>query len=289
MRMSWRTTAWIVTLAFSPLAGCHQVPGDKSVQDLRPIQPVGKDKKQDLTSTEIMQTWSAKADKLQRDGQTDAALALCEKMREPGNPQAMQATRKIALIYDRSDDLDRAEQEYQRILMDDPKDATALYKLGDLAYRRNRWGIAEKYLTKALAVRPDYTEARFTLGMTLAQSNFYTESVQEFSKVVPKSEAYCKLAFILKLNGKVQDAIRAYETALTIEPGMPLATAELARLRQGANSTVSYTTPYAPGTKAAVELETPRAPIGGEPGREMMQRPTLPPLPEVDWSANKQR
>src|SRR5439155_18320094 len=141
-------------------------------------------------------------------------------------------TRKIALIYDRSDDLARAEQEYRRILQDDPRDATALYKLGDLSYRRGHWLIAEKHLTKALAVKPDLTEARVALGMALAQAGYHTESVQEFAKVLPKAEAYCELAFILKLQGKMQDAIRAYETALTFEPAMPRALTELRKARE---------------------------------------------------------
>ena len=52
MRKSWRTIAMIVAFGVWPQVGCHQVPGDKSVQDLRPIQPIGKDKKQDLTAAD---------------------------------------------------------------------------------------------------------------------------------------------------------------------------------------------------------------------------------------------
>ena len=54
MRMSWRTFVLILLAAIWPQLGCHQVPADKSVQELRPIQQIGSAKKQDLTAAEIM-------------------------------------------------------------------------------------------------------------------------------------------------------------------------------------------------------------------------------------------
>jgi tetratricopeptide (TPR) repeat protein len=284
MHMSWRTYAMILLIGIWPHLGCHQVPGDKSVQDLRPIQQTaGKGKKQELTAADITQSWIAKAESLEKDGKTGEAIALCEKMREPGNPQALQATKKLALIYDRNHDLDRAEQEYQRILQQSPQDADTLCNLGYLNYRRNRMGIAEKQLRSALAENPNHTYARVNLGMTLAQQGYYEASVEEFTKVLPKAEAYCEVAFILKLQGKVHDAIRAYETALTIEPAMPRANAELAKMRlTGAVPTVTLTTPYGPGQKGAVDLEEAPVHAYGGTGRLMMQRPTLPPLPDLD-------
>jgi tetratricopeptide (TPR) repeat protein len=285
MHMSWRTYAMILLIGIWPHLGCHQVPGDKSVQDLRPIQQTaGSAKKQELTAADITQSWIAKADKLEKDGKTSEAIALCEKMREPGNPQALQATKKLALIYDRNHDLDRAEQEYQRILQQNPQDADTLCNLGYLSYRRSHWYIAEKYLRSALAQKPDHAYAWVNLGMTLAQQGGRdAESLEAFAKVLPKAEAYCEVAFILKLQGKLRDAIRAYETALTIEPAMPRANAELAKMRlTDAASTVTLTTPYGPGQKGAVELEEAPVRWYEGTGRLMMQRPTLPPLPDLD-------
>src|SRR5260370_11152169 len=136
MHMSWRTYALILLVGIWPHLGCHQVPGDKSVQDLRPIQQTAdKGKKQELTAADITQSWIAKAESLEKAGKTGEAIALCEKMREPGNPQALQATKKLALIYDRNHDLYRASQEYQRILEQNPKDADTLCNLGYLNYR----------------------------------------------------------------------------------------------------------------------------------------------------------
>ena len=290
MHMSWRTYAMILLAGIWPHLGCHQVPGDKSVQDLRPIQQTaGSAKKQELTAADIAQSWISKVDRLEKDGKTGEAIALCENMREPGNPQALQATKRLALIYDRNHDLDRAEQEYQRILQQSPQDADTLCNLGYLSYRRGHWGIAEKHLRNALTQNPDHTYARVNLGMTLAQQGYYDASVEEFTKVLPKAEAYCEVAFILKLQGKMRDAIHMYETALTFEPGMPRANAELAKIRLGGTaSTVTLTTPYGPGRKGEVELEEAPAHTHEGTGRLMMQRPTLPPLPDLDLAPSNE-
>jgi tetratricopeptide (TPR) repeat protein len=284
MRMSWRKYCLLVLVGIWPHLGCHQIPGDKSVQDLRPIQQKAPDQKQEITVSEITQPWIAKADKLDKEGRTAEAVALCEKMREPGNPETVTATKKIALIYDRSHDLVSAEQEYQKLLQLNSKDAEALYKLGDISYRRGHWFTAEKHLRSALAQQPNHVAATVCLGMTLAQQGKRdSECIEVLKKVVSTAEAYCSLGFVLALQGKPQEAIVAYETALKHEPRMQRASAELSKLRQGETaSTVTITTPYRPGLKGTAELESASSQTAQTVSRQSMLRPTLPPLPDLD-------
>ena len=68
-----------------------------------------------------------------------------------GNPQAPQATKKLAGIYRAGDILRCAEEEYQRLLQINPNDADALAHLGAISYQHGQWGIAEKHLQKALS------------------------------------------------------------------------------------------------------------------------------------------
>lgn len=289
MRMSWRSCLLILLVGIGPHFGCHQLPGDKAVQDLRPIQQVaGSAKKQDLSlnAAEITQAaWLTNVDALEKAGKAAEAIALCEKMRDTGDPQA---TKKLARIYHRLDDRDRAEQEYERILKDNPQDVDALYGLGELSYRRGLWGIADKHFSKVLAVQPDHVYATVNLGMTIAQQGYESAAVDVLKKVVSESEAYCNVAFVLALQGKSRDAIRMYETALKIEPAMVRANAELAKIRQADGAiTVSLTTPYRVGRQGSIELETtPRTTIEGS-SRLMLSRPTLPPLPEVEMVPNE--
>lgn len=275
MRMWWRTCVLILLGG----SGCHQVPADKSVQELRPIQQVNvAAKKQELTAADITHTaWFANLDALEKAGKTLEAIALCEKMREPGNPHALDATRKLARLYHRLDELDRAELEYRKVLEQDPRDADTLAKLGDIAYGRKHWGVAHKHYSDALHYRKDHAFAWTGLGMAAAQLGNFDESFAAFNKVLPsQAEAYCQVAYFLNLQGKVPDAIRAYEQALKIEPKMPRANQELAKLR------AIPTTATPVGRQVTVEPDAVIAPVGADLGRSQMQRPVLPPLRNVD-------
>lgn len=290
MRMSWRIYVLFLLAGAWPNLGCVQMPGDKSVKEIQPVHPnAGGAKKLDLTAADITQTWQAQADKLQKENKLADAIALCEKMREPGNPQALVATKHLALLYDRTQDLDRAEDEYKRLLQHNPKDADLLAKLGDMFSRRGKWAAAEKWYGDALAQQPTHPGARSGLGFALAHQGDYVKSLEEFKKVVPAAEAYCEIAFVMKLQGKREDAVRAYEEALRLEPTMARASTELARMQQAL-----LTAPAAPktpvhqvGRPGMAQLEDAPSNTSEMTSRWLMQRPTLPPLPVVDLTVKK--
>jgi tetratricopeptide (TPR) repeat protein len=294
MRKSWRMYLMILLFGAWPQLGCHQLPGDKSVKDLTPIQQKsGADKRQELTAADITQTWLTKAEQLEKEGKSGEAIALCEKMREPGNPQALQATKRIALLYDRTHDLDKAEQEYQRLLTQNPDDAETLCNLGYLCYKRGHWGIAEKHLRKALTLQPSHVYANVNLGMTLAQQGYKDASVEAFAKVLPKADAYCEVGFIMKLQGKPREAIQMYEAALKLEPAMPRASAELTKLRATVaidpatpSSTQRVANPDWMKRGTVEQVDTPIRVIEGA-SRQMQVRPTLSSVLDFDMPASE--
>ena len=55
--------------------------------------------------------------------------------------------------------------------------------------------------------------------MTLAQRGGYEESIETFKQVVDPGDAYCQVAAVMKLNGKREDALRAYQEVLKTDPG----------------------------------------------------------------------
>ena len=110
------------------------------------------------------------------------------------------------------------------------------------------------------------------------------------SLVGGEAEAYCHVAFVMNLQGKREDAARAYQQALAKEPNMPKALAALAQMQVEPNAQ--------PGGKlversplpglGSVELEEgPFAAQAADTGmnRLMLQRATLPPLPEIDLAS----
>jgi tetratricopeptide (TPR) repeat protein len=286
MRRSWRAFAAIGLFGLWPVVGCHQVPGDRSVHDLKPIQQkAGSAPRQELTAIDIVQTAIAKAEALEKAGKTEEAIAAYEKMREPGSPNAMQASKKLATLHLRDNRLDQAEQECQLVLQKNPNDADALCNLGDASYRRGHFGIADKYLQLAVKNRNDFPQAWASLGMTLAQKAEYAESIEAFKHVVSHAEAYCEVAFVMKLQGKRDEAIKAYQRALALDPTSQRAQLELLRLEKAAlidpPTKVTLTTPFAPGKAATVELEEAVPIKMTSMERRMPDRITLPPLPSV--------
>ena len=78
MRRSWRTFALILLLGVWPQLGCVQVPADKSVQDLRPIQQnADSAKKQELTAADISKSMLQQADLLEKSGKTGDVSRIC--------------------------------------------------------------------------------------------------------------------------------------------------------------------------------------------------------------------
>jgi len=263
------------------------VPGDKSVHDLKPIQQtVSAAPRQELTAMDIVQTAMAKAEALEKAGRTEDAIAAYEKMREPGSPYVVQASKRLASIYLRDNRLDQAEQECEAVLKKHPNDADILCNLGDISYRRGHFGIAEKNLRLAVKHRKDFPQAWASLGMTLAQKSEIAESIEAFKNVVSPADAYCEVAFVMKLQGKRDEAIKAYRQALSLDPASQRAQLELLRLEKSARTDpptkVTMTTPYAPGTSGTVELEDAPPIKMMSTERRMPERITLPPLPSVD-------
>jgi tetratricopeptide (TPR) repeat protein len=290
MRLSWRGRIAMLLVGTWSIVGCVQTPGDKSVQDLRPIQN-GKNlaKKTELTAGDIVTNFSEK--KRAED------IAINERIRDAGGPQAITAARKLAMLHETTGNYDRAEDECKRLLQWNPKDADALAKLGDLFAHRKQWGAAEKSYRDALFVQQGHVAARSGLAFALARQGDYSKSLDEFCRVLSsKAEAYCEVAFVMQLDGKHQDAIQAYQYALTIEPNLQRARTELAKLQQTPSISRVGNGGFLPmegpardlqhvvrdGRRVLVEMETP-APFATEgTSRMQLQRPSLPAMPAIE-------
>ena len=292
MRKSWRSFFMIALIGLWPQIGCHQLPSGKSVQDLRPIQPNDMAvAKKGLSAEEVGQSLVVQAKAAEDARKTNEAVSMYERIRSTDPAQGVHATKKIALLHLRSNDLDRAEQEYQLLWQNNPRDADTLCALGDIAYRRGHFGTAEKRFQDALSRQPDHPHAMISLAMTLAQKGNKDGSVELFRKAgLGEGEALCEVAFVMKLNNKQEDAMRTYQTALSKDPGLQRARNEIAQMYQAdPGLAVRLTTPFRSEKRGIVDLE-PSAPLASEgTGRLMLQRPTLPPLPDFDLAETNGR
>ncbi|HZZ77103.1 MAG TPA: tetratricopeptide repeat protein [Gemmataceae bacterium] len=290
MRVSWRLTLGILLAGLWPHLGCMHSHSAKDMQDQ--AKPITAKKEAPAPAPGNR---AARAAELERAGNLVKAVEIYEEMRQPGSPDALLATKLLAGLYMRHNDLERAEQEYRTLLKSNPNDADVLSSLADISTRRGHWGTAERIYSEALRHQPEHASARSGLAMALAQQGAYDRSVAEYKKVLKSdADAQCEVAWVMKMQGKGREALQLYQTALSIDPGHARARNEVAMLRdKGITETpatiVRLTTPLAPApttSKTGIAELQPAPSIASEGmSRLQMQRPTLPPL-EADPFAN---
>jgi tetratricopeptide (TPR) repeat protein len=214
-------------------SGCHLplMPGSTSAASDVPATPTAiKGGRVEASPSETAKLRFATGMQLEGSGKSDEAIALYEYARASDSQYTEPAARRLAVLYDRQGNFDKARVEYERILVKNPKDADTLNNLGYGYYRREHWDLAEQHLRKALAASPDHKAAWVNLGMTLAQKQQYAEALSAFGKAVPPAKAQCNLAFVLMTQGKRDEAKQAYREALRMDPGLEFAQMALAKL-----------------------------------------------------------
>jgi Tfp pilus assembly protein PilF len=175
-------------------------------------------------------------------GHDTEAIAQYERARQY-DPRARGVAHRLAILYDRTADLKRANAEFQLALKEEPRNPDLLNDVGYFCYNRGRWAEAEQYFRNAIAAKPDHAKAWNNLGLTLAQQERWQESLEAFGKVVSPSEAKSNLAFILTTRGKREEAKALYRQALADESDSKIARGALDRLENAGNKTTTEPKP----------------------------------------------
>lgn len=231
MHGSWR--CWVVGLAAALPVGCRTIAPDKArsepiAQLLPPADRKEEPPVKDLPADESGRVCMAYAEELAKNGDEVQAILLYEKARK--NDPKSHVSRRLAVLYDRQGDFQKAQEEYHKALKQDPRDADLLNNMGYGYYSRGRWTEAELYLRQALAVKPKHPEATMNLGLCVGAQGRYAEALELFEKAATRAQARCNLAFVLTTQHKWPEAKRTYQAALQIDPDIPLARAALAKL-----------------------------------------------------------
>ncbi len=224
---------WMAGCIMAAGSGCQMFSSPGAATSATSAPTPGNVKERDLPPAEAAKLRFVTAEKLEQGGKFAEAISLYEMARQEDSRIGAQATRRLALLYDRADNFDKALEEYNRCLRDNPKDAEVHNNLGYGYYNRGEWVSAEKHLRLAVSIDPKMTSAWNNLGMSLAQQTRYDESLTAFEKAVSKAQARCNLAYIQWVQRKTNEARRNYELALQLEPGLQLARIALQKLGQG--------------------------------------------------------
>jgi len=151
---------------------------------------------------------------------------------------------------------DKAEDIFEQLLKVLPNNADDLHSLGGVAYQLGKYEIAIDLLNKAiqndstrdylycnlgsllksqgrldeavasyrnaLAINPDYAEARNNLGIALKAQGKLDEAIASYQRAITinpdYAEAYNNLGIVLKAQDKMDEAVTSYQYAITINP-----------------------------------------------------------------------
>ncbi|HET9373095.1 MAG TPA: tetratricopeptide repeat protein [Vicinamibacterales bacterium] len=140
----------------------------------------------------------------------------------------------LAVALERTGDLAGAAEAIRRIPVPDGPDPEAPLRLGRLASQVRAPELAEPYFRRAVAIAPTQASARQQLGLNLTVLGRFEEAARELAEAArlePRDAdtlahlAYCELQL-----GRIDDARRHLDAALSVNPTHPLAAQIAARI-----------------------------------------------------------
>lgn len=139
-----------------------------------------------------------------------------------------------AMHYDGTGDIELMEQDLQKIINMNPRNAIALNALGyTLADKTDRLEEALKLITVALALRPDNPAILDSMGWVMFKLGKNEEALALLSKAYinyPDGEVGAHLGEVLWAEGKKEEAKKVWNNSLRQQPNHPILRATLERL-----------------------------------------------------------
>ena len=116
------------------------------------------------------------------------------------------------------------ESLYRATIKGNPRSWMAHNNLAGALIASGAMDEAAGHIQTALALKPDYAEARNNLGLWLARRGRSDEAIAQYRKALEIQPAYAEahnnLAFLLATRGQADEAIAHYRRALEIDPGL---------------------------------------------------------------------
>ena len=191
----------------------------------------------ELTAEQSAKACLTTAHELDRQDHLAEAIALYERARSM-NPGLESVSRRLAVLYARTNQAAKARAEFDRAIMETPKDVSlrndAAYfylQSGDLAN-------AEVQIQESLQMEAANAKAKMHLALLRAKQDRLDESFELFEQVVGPAEAHSNLGVILAKEGRSEEAIEHLDRARELDPKLPVPAAFLSRLRKNSQPSV---------------------------------------------------
>lgn len=139
------------------------------------------------------------------------------------DPDNVEARYNLAVIYERRDELDKAQQYLEEAIRLDPNMEQAHVKLGTYAFNRDESGEALEHFNKAVELDPDDPVARRYLALlyaeVLGQTNEAIPHLEALTRIEPNvPQHWFSLATLEDRGGQIQKARDHYEKAIRLKP-----------------------------------------------------------------------
>ncbi len=173
-----------------------------------------------LDAEETAELCLTAARQFEQGGRCAEAVAQYERVLQH-RPAAPGVQHRLAVLYDRLEEHERASRSFHRALAEAPTDGRLWNDYGFYHYQRGRWQDAEQAYRKSCELTPKLERNRVNLGLALAQQGRVDEAFAEFRRVLSPAAAHSNLGMVLAQQGNMVAAQAAFEQALACEPGLP--------------------------------------------------------------------
>lgn len=178
------------------------------------------------------------------------------------DPTLTAAYNRLGIVHQRLGRFDEAESFFKRGIDASPTSPMLHNNLGFCYLQQQRYAEAERAFRSALSLAADYGRARTNLGITLARTHRLSDSVAEFSRVVPREAAFCNVAVLCEDMNEYDQAEQALRSALEANPDYAPAKEHLQRVAGLARAAAENTGTRPPdGTPTAEAVTT--VPLAG--------------------------
>ena len=134
----------------------------------------------------------------------------------------MEETFVLALQNHKKNNLQVAENLYNKILKIDPNHFKSIYNLSKLLAQTKRFNLAKPLLYKATKLKPNYEKAHNNLGIILTKLKEEQKAINCFEKAIQidptYTDAHYNLGIALQELGEHRKAIVYYEKAIHLKP-----------------------------------------------------------------------
>ncbi|MEW6586574.1 MAG: tetratricopeptide repeat protein, partial [Nitrospirota bacterium] len=141
------------------------------------------------------------------------------------NPNNLRYKERLAQIYFREKQTDKAIEQYKEIITQSPVNIDVHVNLGLLYFEDKQFDRAVDEFRVVLEARPNNSSIRYYLAIALAEMDRNEEAIEELKGIIaqePKNiSAFLYLAFLYSKLNRDDDAIAIYEEILSFEKEKP--------------------------------------------------------------------